>query len=336
MSVVEVLTHVLSSDVIQTTDVFVVAPSPHNNVTRGFSIVDHKANVTYVSRNTPTPLQALHAFQLGHSLYPIIIGSSYWLAEDGWMVRYGTAWCHALALRLVYPNGRFYICLGPTDPLWDSNDDRRFATVGLMRHGTPVHIGQGAYVVCLYRKWDFTFTVVPVHGDGNCQFRAIARALFDTEDRHREVRATVARDLREHPLLSEWRSAITGGESAIETWETYCDRMGTDGEWGDQTTLVAAARVYNVAFVVYNVNRETQFLQMDERSGATNSHTRLVYIEYTQDAHYNLRCLALTHKRCRSDNNNHTFPTKRVLPSSTGQIFNYGSGFHLFIPNSGQ
>ena len=308
MSVVEVIRYVLASFVTRTTDMLVIAPSPHPA-----SVFDRNINVTYAPQETTTPLRGLNPFQSGHAVYPIIIASSYWLSRDGWMVRYGIPWCHAVAARLVYPNGRFYLALAPVDPMWDRNDDQRFATVGLVRTGPPIRFSRGSCVVCLHRKWDFTFQVVPVRGDGNCQFRAISRALFDTEERHGDVRAAVVRDMRDHPLSCEWRCALAAaGESTKEPWEQYCDRMGTNGEWGDQTTLVAASRVYNVAFVIRNASSNTQFLQQDEKFSTLNAHTRLVYLEYTPNEHYNLRCLELTQKRCRSEDGEQTHPSKRA------------------------
>lgn len=163
-------------------------------------------------------------------------------------------------------------------------------------------------MVCLHRKYDFAFVDVPVVGDGNCQFRALSRALFGDEERHKEVRISVVGNLRAHPLPLEWHHATMAGgtSSPSESWAQYCDRMLMNGEWGDQTTLFAAARTYNVAFVVHNVLSDTQFLQTDEQSGSMDTHTRLIYLAYTQDEHYNLRGYILTQptpKRHRSDEN---------------------------------
>ena len=49
----------------------------------------------------------------------------------------------------------------------------------------------------------------PTQGDGNCQFRALSLGLYESEDRHTEVRANIVQHLRENP---ENASALGGAD----------------------------------------------------------------------------------------------------------------------------
>ena len=291
MSLQMVLQHVLATT--SSTNILVMAPRP------GPPVTVHRG-VTFLSDVTTLPLCGVRAFQNSHR-YSAVVASEDWLAGEGWMVRYGVPWCHALRLRLVDPGGQFFLYVPPGDDAWDEHDDHRFADVGLVRRGRPIRAGSG-WVLCLCLWGQLEFSTVQVRGDGNCQFRAIALALFGDEENHPRVRADVVDNMRNHPLDVEWLAAL--GDISPERWTWYCDTMSRDKEWGDDVTLGAAACAFNVAFVIQNVPNDTQFLLADERLGAMDRTTRLVYLEYTQDAHYNLRQLALrsvSHKRPRND-----------------------------------
>lgn len=99
-----------------------------------FKAFTSRHNISFVSAaDIASPLHGIKAFQMGQCSYQVIVSSVHWLAYNGWMVRYGTAWCHALAARLLYPTGRFCLYIRTSDKSWDENDDIRFAAVGLIR-----------------------------------------------------------------------------------------------------------------------------------------------------------------------------------------------------------
>lgn len=287
-----VLRYVLTNT--SSTNILVMAPRPVQPFT-----VD--TDVTFLSSEMASPMCGVKAFQSSHR-YSAVVACEGWLSGEGWMVRYGVAWCHALRMRLVDPDGQFYLYLPHGDDAWDGHDDHRFEEVGLVRRGRPIRFGMG-WVLCLYIRGQLEFTTMQMRGDGNCQFRAIAVALFGDEERHPRVRDDVVGYMRKHPLSVEWLLAL--GDISPQKWTWYCDTMSHDKEWGDDVTLGAAARVYNVAFVIQNVTTQTQFLLADERPNAMDRTTRLVYLEYTQDAHYNLRqctVVHVSHKRSRDEN----------------------------------
>jgi len=94
-----------------------------------------------------------------------------------------------------------------------------------------------------------------VVGDGNCQLRAISHQLFQTEDRHVEVRKAVVKWLRGNANYAV-REASTGRvisrlidfleKDYHRSWNDYCSYMGRDASWGDHMTLIATAEVYSV------------------------------------------------------------------------------------------
>ena len=82
-----------------------------------------------------------------------------------------------------------------------------------------------------------------VDGDGNCQFRAIADQLYGSPDRYAEVRADIVEHLRSN---SSRYSAFVP-----DSYDTYIENMGRDGNWGDHLTLQAASNVYGLEIRVY-------------------------------------------------------------------------------------
>ena len=83
-------------------------------------------------------------------------------------------------------------------------------------------------------------------GDGNCQFRCIAKCVYsDSDDRHPEVRKVVMDYMEGH--ADDFRGFVEDNED----WSSYTQRMREDKTFGDHLTLVAAARVYNVNFVTF-------------------------------------------------------------------------------------
>ncbi|CAI5504121.1 unnamed protein product [Closterium sp. Naga37s-1] len=74
---------------------------------------------------------------------------------------------------------------------------------------------------------------LPMVGDGNCQFRALADQLFRNANRHAAVRQAVVQQMRAH---SERYSPYVP-----DSFSRYLRHMARNGEWGDHITLQAAA-----------------------------------------------------------------------------------------------
>ena len=73
----------------------------------------------------------------------------------------------------------------------------------------------------------------PTQGDGNCQFRALSLGLYESEDRHAEVRANIVQHLRENS--ERYFQFVENGE----VFADYVNRISQDGQWGDEVTLRA-------------------------------------------------------------------------------------------------
>ncbi|OXM75740.1 hypothetical protein C364_06643, partial [Cryptococcus neoformans Bt63] len=70
-------------------------------------------------------------------------------------------------------------------------------------------------------------------GDGNCQFRAFAKALDNGRTSHQEVRRRVAQAMVQWP----WRDFISHNYVSQQELEEDARRLAQDREWGNSTSL---------------------------------------------------------------------------------------------------
>ena len=81
---------------------------------------------------------------------------------------------------------------------------------------------------------------VPIEADGNCQFSALGFHLDESSD---QVRYTVCQELE---LFSdEYKCFIDC------PFNEYIVRLRNNKEWGDNITLQAAAKAYNISIIVF-------------------------------------------------------------------------------------
>jgi len=92
--------------------------------------------------------------------------------------------------------------------------------------------------------------VHPVEADGNCQFRALSVALCGNEDSHGALRARVVQQLRAAPEHY--------AHFVHEPYAEYLERMGREGQWGDNVTLQAASDALGCAIRVITDNPEIE------------------------------------------------------------------------------
>lgn len=94
-----------------------------------------------------------------------------------------------------------------------------------------------------------------VVGDGNCQMRAISYQLFQTEDKHIEIRKAIVKWLQNNANYAVRETSTGRVISRLidfletdyhRTWSDYCSYMSKDKSWGDHMTLLAAAEIYSV------------------------------------------------------------------------------------------
>ncbi len=115
-------------------------------------------------------------------------------------------------------------------------------------------------------------------GDGNCQFRSLARALFGTADRHMRVRRRACAY-----IAGEGRRRFQAylGPDGIDE---YVARMSCDGTWGDELTLRAIAEEFSLVVSVITSAKSNFYLRyVPDRVGRPNAE---VFLAYTSPCHY--------------------------------------------------
>lgn len=101
----------------------------------------------------------------------------------------------------------------------------------------------------------FGLAIENTPGEGDCQFIALARgmAILGRHDTHLDIRRDTVEWMRHHmhhfPLLD---TLLAADDSPYTNTEDYLEAMAEAGEWGDQATLIAAARRFNLNILVIN------------------------------------------------------------------------------------
>ena len=123
------------------------------------------------------------------------------------------------------------------------------------------------------------FGVFRVDADGNCLFRSIAHQLWEDETLH-------------HRCRQEIMSYIEGEKEHFslfmeddEVFEDYVERLRTNGEWGGNQEIFAAARLYNVDVSIYSEDVPKMVLQCDDATNRTK--VRQLYLSFHGEVHYN-------------------------------------------------
>jgi hypothetical protein len=109
------------------------------------------------------------------------------------------------------------------------------------------------------------FVEEPVPGDGDCQFHALVDQLqqngvtgITAKSLRRKavkwLRDNATRDVDDGSIgektdLRGWLGILMMDVN-ITDWEDYLDKMGQEGEWGDEATLLAISVLYNVEIIV--------------------------------------------------------------------------------------
>ncbi|RDW69497.1 hypothetical protein BP6252_08517 [Coleophoma cylindrospora] len=142
-------------------------------------------------------------------------------------------------------------------------------------------------------------------GDGNCLFRAFSSQLFDTDERHGEIRAAVVQFMRANPADFKWFAAAAGDlrrapkrknrrsgpiektevtEAEVdEAYEKYLAKMAKNREWGGNQELLAFAKSYNTTVRLYQLGQPHQDYSAPESS---REEARIVHILYHNGNHY--------------------------------------------------
>jgi hypothetical protein len=151
-----------------------------------------------------------------------------------------------------------------------------------------------------------------VSGDGNCQYRALARFVAGTQEAHGAVRAAVAAHLRASCAASSASSntpATYASSSAIAdtfaplfesraAFARYCDDVARPGTWGDELTLAAAAEALGAEVHVLQSTPQNWHLvyapsaALSADAAAGGKKTRRVFLAYVAPVHYDAVVLA--------------------------------------------
>jgi hypothetical protein len=115
-------------------------------------------------------------------------------------------------------------------------------------------------------------------GDGNCQFRSLACALYGTAERHMRVRRRACAH-----IAGEGRRRFEAylGPGGIDE---YVARMSCDGTWGDELTLRAIAEEFSLVVSVITSSTYNFYLRyVPDRIRRPNAE---VFLAYTSPCHY--------------------------------------------------
>ncbi|WWC67416.1 uncharacterized protein I206_101324 [Kwoniella pini CBS 10737] len=90
--------------------------------------------------------------------------------------------------------------------------------------------------------------------DGNCLFKALAKAMGSPQVTHQDLRLKAVNYMRDHQEDYE-RFVEIGkddppGEDLAARFNRYLDNMAKDGTWGDHLTIKALCSVLNIAIAV--------------------------------------------------------------------------------------
>ncbi|GAX74654.1 hypothetical protein CEUSTIGMA_g2102.t1 [Chlamydomonas eustigma] len=141
--------------------------------------------------------------------------------------------------------------------------------------GSGVQISQGRQ---LRERLDrLHLDMIKICMDGNCQFRVLSLELFDTQDRHLEVRQTVIKYIVDN---REEFVAFLG-----EDFDSYVEGMSKQGTWGDELTLRSAAEAYNAIVRCLSSMSTSWYISYEpkEPKGATKE----LFLAYIAPYHYN-------------------------------------------------
>ena len=126
-----------------------------------------------------------------------------------------------------------------------------------------------------------------IQPDGNCQFRALAWAMYGNQGRHKVVRRKVCQYLQENmdiikPLLGS--DVISPQCKDLTTPQEYITTMAKDGTWGDDATLSAACQALNLHLLI--INKDGSYFKVQATHLATSTEEVQWHAFYYNGEHY--------------------------------------------------
>ncbi|XP_028052537.1 OTU domain-containing protein DDB_G0284757-like [Camellia sinensis] len=115
-----------------------------------------------------------------------------------------------------------------------------------------------------------------VHGDGNCQFRALSDQFYRSPEHHKFVRQQIVNQLESCPEIYEGYVPMAYGD--------YLKKMSKNGEWGDHVTLQAAADSYGMKIFVITSFKDTCYIEIIPNVQRSK---RVIFLSFWAEVHYN-------------------------------------------------
>ena len=125
-----------------------------------------------------------------------------------------------------------------------------------------------------------------IYPDGNCLFRANSYFIFLNEKFHSSIREKIVDHVVEN-WENEYAGFIIGSgiyPKPLNDAPTYKRYMIEDKIWGAQVELIAATKVYNICFQIFDARDHTYYRMGDER----NTIYALHFSGNDHVAHYNV------------------------------------------------
>ncbi|OXG43770.1 hypothetical protein C354_06769 [Cryptococcus neoformans MW-RSA1955] len=111
-------------------------------------------------------------------------------------------------------------------------------------------------------------------GDGNCQFRAFAKALDNGRTSHQEVRRRVAQAMVQWP----WRDFISHNYVSQQELEEDAQRLAQDREWGNSTSLWLMGALWEASIAVLHIDAHGSLSWLMGYSGLDDAYLCLAFI----------------------------------------------------------
>lgn len=112
-------------------------------------------------------------------------------------------------------------------------------------------------------------------GDGNCQFRALAKQLFNDPEKHPVVREKATKYMGSHRRRFE---PYLGPD-----FDRYLYSMSTCGTWGDELTLRASSEAFHCMITVITSERTNWYVRYIPEGDLRGE----VFLAFHSPCHYN-------------------------------------------------
>ena len=149
--------------------------------------------------------------------------------------------------------------------------------------------------ICKQTQQNVKVVIYKIIGDGNCLFRALSLAVTGTQKQHQLMRAYIVDHMSENDIRDELEQLYVSSSKQLKTYDMHIADMASEGVWGTEQEIIAAANLLDVSIVCYSKYNNRQFkLQhfpphFPTQPNCFNScHHRTVYLVNSTGTHYNI------------------------------------------------